>query len=93
MSELTKKELEDLKELLRAATPGPWKSMVEGRDHDSGDNFIMTGEGKARGEDIYLTGATQADQDFIARVRNDVTRLIAEVEKLRARLRGPVAAE
>jgi hypothetical protein len=93
MSELTKKELEDLKELLRTATAGPWKSMVEGRDHDSGESFIMTGEGKTRGEDIYLTGATQADQDFIARARNDMSRLIAEIEKLRARLRGPAAAE
>jgi len=26
-----------------AATPGPWKSYVEGRDHTSGSSFIMTG--------------------------------------------------
>ena len=93
MTELTTKELEELKELLRAVTPGPWKSMVEDRDHESGDSFIMTGEGKARGEDIYLAGATVADQDFIARARNDVSRLVAEIERLRTRLRGPAAAE
>jgi hypothetical protein len=56
---------------------GPWKSYLEGREKMSGSDFIMTG-----GEDIYLTGATVSDQDFIAHARQDIPRLIAEVERL-----------
>ena len=59
------------------ATPSPWKSSVEGRDHSSGDSFIMTG-----GDDIYLTGASVDDQDFIANARQDIPMLIAEVRRL-----------
>lgn len=92
MSNLTDAEIENLKALLEHVSPSPWTSHVEGRDHDSGDSFIMTGEGAARGEDIYVVGATPADQDFIARARQDVPRLIAEIERLRAKNR-PAAAE
>ena len=42
----------------------------------------MTGQGAARGEDIELTGATDADQDFIAAARQDVPRLVVEVRAL-----------
>jgi hypothetical protein len=49
-----------------AATRGPWKAYIEGRDHESGSSFIMTGERANRGEDIELSGATVADYDFIA---------------------------
>jgi hypothetical protein len=66
-----------------AATPGPWKSYVEGRDHTSGSSFIMTGPQDARGNDLELTGATAPDQDFIAAARQDVPKLIAEVRRLR----------
>lgn len=79
-----------MKARVEAATPGPWRSFVEGRDHDSGDSFIMTG-----GEDLYIRceayrgggGNFCADQDFIAHARQDVSRLIAEVERLRALVR------
>jgi hypothetical protein len=64
-----------------AATPGPWKSYIEGRDHTSGSSFIMTD-----GTDIELTGATEADYDFIAHTRQDLPRLLAEVHRLRQRL-------
>jgi hypothetical protein len=64
---------------LRAAAPGPWKSFVEGRDHTSGSSFIAT-----PGSDIELTGATAADQDFIAHARQDVPRLLDEIRRLRA---------
>ena len=47
----------------------------------SGSDFIMTG-----GEDIYLAGATSADQDFIAYARQDIPKLIAEIERLRAEI-------
>lgn len=59
------------------ATAGPWKSYIEGRDHTSGSNFIMTS-----GEDIELLGATEADQDFIAHARQDIPLLLAEIDRL-----------
>lgn len=65
------------------ASPGPWKSFVEGRDHTSGSSFIMTGCGKNRGNDIELSGATAADQDFIAQARQDIPRLLDEIARLR----------
>ena len=71
-------DIVEIKKRCEQATPGPWKSYVEGRDHTSGDNFIMTAA-----EDIYLTGATVADQDFIAHARQDLPILVAEVERLR----------
>jgi hypothetical protein len=79
-------ELAAMKARVEAATAGPWCSCVEGRDQDGGDSFIMTG-----GEDIYIRSGSyrggseqlRADQDFIANARQDVPRLIAEVERLR----------
>ena len=80
---ITNDELHAMRVRCDAATPGPWKSYVEGRDHTSGSSFIMTGEGGSRGPDIELSGATSPDQDFIAHARQDVPRLIAELERLR----------
>jgi hypothetical protein len=82
---MTDEEIRIIKERCERATPGPWKSYIEGRDHESGSDFIMTGEEKSpsRGPDIELTGATDDDQDFIAHARQDVPRLLAEVERLR----------
>lgn len=79
MQELSDTEIAEIKKRYEAATPGPWISYVEGRDHQSGDHFIQT-----RGEeDIYLYGNTIADQDFIAHARQDIPALIAEIERLR----------
>lgn len=89
MPALTHEYLQELKQLLADATPGPWTSFVEGRDHESGSSFIRTG-----GDDIELSGASAADQDFIARARQDVALLIAEIERLEALLEaGRTAAE
>ncbi|MDX8528687.1 hypothetical protein RFM68_29870 [Mesorhizobium sp. MSK_1335] len=77
-------ELQEMEARVEAAQPGPWKSWVEGRDFLSGSNIIQTGDGVERGEDIDLSGAIVADQDFIAAARQDVPRLIAEVRRLRA---------
>lgn len=60
------------------ATPGPWISFIEGRDHTSGSSFIKTA-----GEDIELTGVATDDQDFIAAARQDIPALIEEVYRLR----------
>jgi hypothetical protein len=77
---MTDKELDKIEARLRDAAPGPWVSFVEGRDHASGDSFIQT-----PADDIYLSGATVADQDFIAHARADLPRLLIEVRRLRAR--------
>jgi hypothetical protein len=76
--ELTDEMLDEIELRSASATPGPWKSYIEGKNMVSGSSFIQTG-----GEDIYLTGATEADQDFIAGARQDVPALIAEVRRLR----------
>ncbi|EHH05130.1 hypothetical protein MEA186_30567 [Mesorhizobium amorphae CCNWGS0123] len=60
--------------------------MGRGRDFLGGSNFIQTGEGADRGEDIEMTDGTVADQDFMAAARQDVPRLVAEVRRLRALL-------
>ena len=82
-------ELAAMKARIEATTPGPWTSYFEGRDHFSGDSFIQTST-----QDIYIAaddyagggGHFAADQDFIAHARQDMPRLIAEVERLRAGL-------
>jgi len=71
-------EIDEIKRRCTEATRGPWRSYVEGREEMSGSDFIMTA-----GEDIYLSGATVADQDFIAHARQDIPRLVAEIERLR----------
>ncbi len=82
-SGLTENELNEMRLRCEAATAGPWISYIEGRDHSSGSNFIMTGKGNSRGEDIELIGATTADQDFIAHARQDVPSLLSEIQRLK----------
>lgn len=88
---MTKDQLDQIEARHLAASKGPWTSQVEGRDFDSGASFIMTGikEGEDiwssyRGEDIYLTGGSHADQDFIAHARQDIPMLLAEIRRLQA---------
>lgn len=78
---LSDDETRRIRQRCDAATAGPWKSYVEGRDHTSGSSFIMTASA-----DIELSGATEADQDFIAHARQDVPRLLEEVALLRRRV-------
>jgi hypothetical protein len=85
--EISDEELAAMKARIGATTPGPWTSHFEGRDHMGGDSFIETAT-----QDIYISaedyagggGHFCADQDFIAHARQDMPRLIAEVERLRA---------
>ncbi|MGP1393961.1 MAG: hypothetical protein ACTS3R_00430 [Inquilinaceae bacterium] len=81
-NELSDEKLKAIRDRCEAATAGPWKSYIEGRDHESGSSFIMTSA-----EDIELSGATDADQDFIAHARQDVPQLVDEVKRLRQRLK------
>jgi hypothetical protein len=78
VGELTLDQLRQIVARYTAATPEPWQSFVEGRDHSSGDSFVRTS-----GEDIYLSGATVADQDFIAAARQDIPALAMEIARLR----------
>ena len=75
---LSASDFQSIRKRASQATPGPWKSYIEGRDHLSGSDFIQTAE-----DDIELTGATVADQDFIAHARQDIEELLEEVERLR----------
>ncbi|WKJ90767.1 hypothetical protein QZJ86_01120 [Methylomonas montana] len=73
--------IEYLREILAkcgSTTPGPWVSFIEGRDHDSGSSFIRTA-----GNDIELSGATDADQDFMANAKQDIPALVAEIVRLK----------
>lgn len=79
--QMTDEELGAIERRCLAATTGPWESFVEGRDHESGSDFIRTGE-----DDIELTGGTTHDQDFIAHARQDVLRLVAEIRLLKQKL-------
>ena len=80
-------ELDQLRQLGASATPGPWRAMVEGRDHSSGDSFIMIGREDDRGEDMYVSRdsgpASASDLDFIAAARNYLPRLIDDIADLR----------
>lgn len=74
----------------RAATPGPWRPTIEGRDHPAGKSFIMTGSGEDRGPDLYVTWDPPpaeddrgADLDFIAHARHDIPAMADEIGRLR----------
>ncbi|RST44616.1 hypothetical protein [Variovorax sp. DXTD-1] len=60
-----------------AATSGPWKAMLEGRDHSSGSSCIVTAIGG-----IDLDGATDLDIEFMANARQDIPYLIAELRRV-----------
>lgn len=84
---LSKEYLEEVRRRCEAATPGPWISYVEGRDHTSGDSVIVRGpEGSE--EDLYVIGGTAADQDFIAHARQDIPLLLKKIERLQSLLEG-----
>jgi hypothetical protein len=81
---MTEKEFAEIEARHGLAAPGEWKSLVEGRDMWSGSSFIQRDGG--RGEDLYLSGGTTEDQDFIANAHQDIPRLVAEVRRLGAEL-------
>ena len=76
-------DLINLMKVCNKATQSPWKSYIEGRDHYSGSNFIMTGNADNRDYDIEFAGIKLEDQDFIAIARNSMPDLIEEVIRLR----------
>ena len=87
-TEISDYELNQIKQRCDKATSGPWVSYIEGRDHTSGSNFIMTGNKNNRGEDIELIGGTIYDQDFIAHARQDIPNLINEIIRLKKSIKN-----
>ena len=81
---MTDEEIREIERRCNEATPAPWQSFIEGRDHLGGSDFIRTGGLDDACPDIYLTQATHADQDFIAHARQDIPALIAEIRRLKA---------
>jgi len=79
-SGLTEAQIDNIKNRLAKATPGPWRDYIEKRDQISGSDFIQTD-----GDDIYILGGTQYDLEFIASARQDMDLLISEIERLRRR--------
>lgn len=74
--------LEEVRKRCNAATKGPWISFLEGRDHLGGDSVIGRGIDRSE-DDLYLTGGSAEDQDFIAHARQDIPLLLDEIERLR----------
>src|SRR5512140_2958011 len=90
---ISEDELDAILRRCAATTAGPWRSMVEGRDHLAGDSVIVTGPPDDPGPDIYIQGGIIADaQDFIAHAKQDVPILVAEVRRLRAEVERLQAA-
>ncbi len=95
---MTDDELAVIDARASAASSGPWRSFIEGRDHLGGDDFIRVGCEDDGGADMYVTlypegtttalPASAADLDFIAGARQDVPALIAEVRRLREAASG-----
>ncbi len=80
---ISEEELINIENIWKNTSPGPWKAFIEGRDHDSGSDFIMTGPEGSRGEDLEIYGGRKDDYDFIANAKQDIPRLIAEIRRLR----------
>ena len=86
-------ELKAIENRCQAASPGPWRAFVEGRDHWGGDAFIRVSDDDDE-PDMYVSRATSGglrpassdDLDFIAAARQDIPNLLAEIRQLRSRL-------
>lgn len=76
------RELKKIINICNKATKAPWNSFIEGRNHESGSNFIMTGEENERDYDIEFFNIRKDDQDFIAMSRNQVPKLVDEIIRL-----------
>ena len=81
------KELAEIRARCDVPTRGPWTYSAESREHTSGDSFIVTGPTGHRRDDLYISAgnrpASDADHEFIANARQDIPRLLDEIERLR----------
>ncbi len=80
------KKINEIKERLSEIKYLSWKSYIEGRDHQAGDSFIMVKNKNGEEKDIYLNGATDDEQDFIANAPGYITFLIEEIERLNSKI-------
>jgi hypothetical protein len=80
---LTTYDLEQIRKRCDTATPAPWISSWEGRDHTAGDSVILRGD-QRQFDDLYIMPCTLPDQDFIANARQDVPALLDEIVRLRS---------
>ena len=83
-------ELHTMQQRADAASKGPWEAFVAGPG-DSFSSMIRIGGVDDNEPDMYLSredwySANAADLRFIAAARQDVPRLIAEVQRLRREL-------
>lgn len=75
---LTDEELQAIRERVEKATAGPWQI---GKQSPNGLNNVGTMDG-------LLTAQTtdESNASFIAHAREDIPKLLAEIERLRGRL-------
>ena len=89
MIHLSDELLSELEQLCARVDPGPWRAMVEGRDHEAGESFIAVGPLDDRREDMYVSRdsgpADPATLDLIAAAGSFLPALIGEVKRLRRR--------
>lgn len=78
---IDERRINEITARINAASPGPWKAMLEGRDHMSGSSCITMPTGG-----IDIDGASDADIEFIANAREDVPYLVSEIKRLAALL-------
>lgn len=76
---MTEDEILQIEKRCNSGTPGPWKSFIEDRDHNSGSNFIQT----SIDEDLEIAGARIEDYEFIANAKQDIPNLIKEIRRLK----------
>lgn len=67
--------LEAILDRCNGATPPPWTSFVEGRDHVSGSDLIARDAGDPAHDDLEIVGASAADLDFLAAARHDLVQI------------------
>lgn len=87
---LSDEDLDAIEARCAAASPGPWTSFVEDRDHSAGDDFIRISDSDdepdmyvSRAEAGSIRPASPSDLDFIAAARQDIPALVAEIRRLR----------
>lgn len=79
---LTSDYLMEVQKRVEAATPGPWTSFIEGRDHLGGESIIRMSMDDSI-DDLFLNGASIADREFIAHAREDIPLLLRDIERLK----------
>lgn len=80
MTVLTKEELESIRKRAEAATPGPWFWLDDGRLYSDGADKVI-GE-VIEGKDETWFDLFDANAEFIAHAREDIPKLLAEIERL-----------